>query len=68
MCETKTVLESLSKFLLVAASFCIYQTHTEKKVGHHSEINIEGRCENAYKEYCLNGSERYDLVDEGIVG
>ena len=38
MCETKAVLVSLSLFLLVAANFCIYQTHAEKEVGHHNKI------------------------------
>ena len=31
MCETKTVLVSLSKFLLVTASFRKYQAHTNRK-------------------------------------
>ena len=57
MCETKTVLVSLPLILLIAASFCIYQTHTEKKVGHHSEIKDQGPCENVFKKYCLIGGE-----------
>ena len=38
MCETKTVLVSISLIIPVAASFRINQAHTENKVGHHSEI------------------------------
>ena len=33
MCETKAVVVSISFTLLVAASFCLYQPHTEHKVG-----------------------------------
>ena len=42
MCETKAVVVSKSLFLLVAASFCIYQDQTENKVGHHSKIKSQG--------------------------
>ena len=65
MCETKAVL--VPTLLLVAASFCIYQPHTENKVGHHSEIKSESPCEKEYKKYCLNGGERYYLDDEDAV-
>ena len=74
MCETKAVVVSISLILLVAASFCIYQAHTEKKLGHHSKIESQGPfesqgpCQNQYKKYCLNGGEWYYLVDEYIVG
>ena len=68
MCQTKTVLVSLPLISLVAASFCIYQAHTENKEGHHSEIKSQGPCENEYKTYCLTGGECYYLVDEDIVG
>ena len=68
MCETKAVVVSISLILLVAASFCIYQAHTEKKVGHQSKIKSQGPCENEYKKYCLNGGECYYLVDEDILG
>ena len=68
MCEIKAVVVSISIFLLVAASFCIYQAQTENKVGHHSKIRSQGPCENEYKKYCLNGGECYYLVDEDIVG
>ena len=34
MYETKSALVSTSIVLLVAASFCIYQAYTGKKVGH----------------------------------
>ena len=68
MCETKAVLASISLILLVAASFCINLAHTEKKVGHHSEIEKQGPCEIEYKKYCLNGSEGYYLVDGDILG
>ena len=67
MCETKAVVVSISLFLLVAASFWIYQAQTENKVGHHSEIKSQGPCETEYKKYCLNGGESYYLVDEDIV-
>ena len=68
MCETKTNLVSLSLILLVAASFGMYQAHTEKKVGHRSKIKSQGPCENEYKKYCLNGEECYCLIDEDILG
>ena len=68
MCDTKAVVLSISLFLPVAASFCIYQAQTENKVGHHTKIKRQGPCENEYKKYCLNGSECYYLVDEDIVG
>ena len=68
MCEKKAVVVSLSKFLLVAASFCIYQAATEKKVEHHSKIKSQCPCENEYKKYCLNGGECFYLVDEDIAG
>ena len=68
MYQTKAVVVSISIILLVAASSCIYQDHTENKVGHHSKINSQGPCENKNKKYCLNGGECYYLVDEDIVG
>ena len=68
MCVTKTVVVSISLFLPVAASFCIYQAHTEIKVGHHSKIKSQGLCENEYKKYCLNGGECFYLGDEDFVG
>ena len=68
MCETKAFLVSISIFLLVAASFCIYQAHLKNKVGHHSKIKSHGPCKNEFKKYCLNGGECYYLVDEVNVG
>ena len=68
MCETKALVVSISLILLVAANFCIYQAHTESKVGHHSKIKSQGPCENEYKKYFLNGGRCYYLVDEDIVG
>ena len=68
MFETKTVLIILSLILLVAAKVCIYQAHTEKKVGHHSKIKSQGPCENEYKRFCLNGGECCYLIDEDKVG
>ena len=68
MCETKAVAVSISLILLVAASFCVYQAHTENKVGHQSKIKSQGPCENEFKKYCLNGGECYYLVGEDIVG
>ena len=46
MSETKAVLVWITLILLVAASFCIYQAHTEKKVGRHSEHKRQGPSEN----------------------
>ena len=68
MCETKAVVVSISLFLLVAASFCIYQAQTDNKMRHHSKIKSQGPCENEYKKYCLNDGECYYLVDEHNVG
>ena len=68
MCETKAAVVSISVILLVAASFCIYQAHTENKVLHFSKIKSQGPCENECKKYWLNGGECYYLVDEDIVG
>ena len=66
MFEIKTVL-IVAALLLAVTGFCIYQAHTENKVGHHSEIKNEGPCKKEYKKYCLNGGECYYLVDEDIV-
>ena len=66
MCEIKTVL-IVAALLLTVTVFCIYQTKTEKKVEHHSEIKSEGPCEKEYKKYCLNRGECFYLVDEDIV-
>ena len=68
MCETKAVIASMSLILLVAASFGLYEAHTENKVGHHSKIKKQCPCENEYRKYCLNGGECYYLVDEDFVG
>ena len=68
MCETKVVFVSLSIVLIVEASFCIYQAHSENKVGHHSGIKSQDPCKNEYKKYCLNGGECYYLGDEDCVG
>ena len=57
MCETKEVVVTISIILIVAASFCIYQAHTENKLGHHSKIRSQGPCETDYKKYCWNGGE-----------
>ena len=67
MCETKAVLVPLSSILLVAASFCMNQAHTEKKLGRNSEIRSQNRRENDYKKVCLNGGKCYYLVNEDIV-
>ena len=67
MCETEAVVVSISLILPVAASFCKYQAHSEKKVGRHSKIKSRGPCEK-YKKYHLTGGECYYLVDEEIVG
>ena len=68
MFETKAVGLSISKILLVAASFCIYQAQTENKVGDYSKIKSQGPCENQYKKFCLNGGKCYYPVDEDIAG
>ena len=68
MCETKAVVKPKLTNLLVAANFCTYQAHTEDKVGHHGKIKSQGPCKNEYKKYCLNRSECFYLVDEGIEG
>ena len=68
MCETKTFLVSLSSILLLAASFCIYQAHTQNKVGESNGIKNQRVCENVYKNYCSNAAECYYLVDEDSVG
>ena len=68
MCKTKGVVVLISLTLLVAASFCIYQAHTENIVGHHSKIKSQGPCKNEYEKYCFNGGECYYLVEEDIVG
>ena len=68
MCETKAVVVSISLILLVPASFCIYQPHTENKVGQHREITSESPCDKEYKKFCLNGGECFYLVDEDIMG
>ena len=57
MSKTKEVVVSISLILIVAASCCIYQAHTENKLGHHSEIKSEISCKNEYKKFCLNGGE-----------
>ena len=68
MCdETKAFLVSLSLFLVVVASCCVYQTHPEKRVGRDIEIKSQSPCENYYKKFCLNGGECYYPVDEDIV-
>ena len=68
MCETKTILVSLSLILPVAASFCINQAHTVNRVAHHSGIKSQSPGENQYKKFCLNGGDGYYLVDGCIVG
>ena len=57
MGEAKAFVASISLLLLVAASFCIFEAHTEIKVGHHSKIKSQSPCKNEYKKYCLNGVE-----------
>ena len=53
------MLVRFSLFLLVAASFFIYQAQKENKVGQHSKIKNQGTCK--------NGGECYCLTDEDIV-
>ena len=68
MCETKAIVVSISLISLLTASFCIYQAHTENKVGHQSKVKSQGPGENEYRKCCLNGGECYFLADEDIVG
>ena len=68
MCETKTILVSISLFLLASTSSCIYQAHTGNKFAHHKKIKNFCPCENEYKQFCLNGGECYYLIDERFVG
>ena len=49
MCEIETVL-ILAALLLAATGFCIYQTNSEKKVGHYSEIKSESPCGKEYEK------------------
>ena len=62
MCETKTILVSLSIILLVAFSFCIDRVHTETKAGHRSKNKSQNPCGNEFEDYCLN-SGCYYLVE-----
>ena len=68
MCETETIVVSITIILLLEASFCIYQAPTHKQVGHRSKIKSQGLCENEHKKYCLIGDECPYLVDAEIVG
>ena len=63
MCETKTVLFSLSKTLSVAANFRIYQVHAEKKTGHHSEIKISRSLQKRVQEVSF---ERWRMVVSSV--
>ena len=58
----KAFLVSILQILLVAASFCKYQAHTENNLGDESGIKSQGLFENKYKKHCLNAEECYDLV------
>ena len=65
MCEIKIV-RIVAALLLAVTGFCIYQTKTGEKVGHHSEIKSESPCEKEHKKYCMNGGECFYQVDEVI--
>ena len=67
MSETKAVKGSISIILPVAASFCIYQLHTQENVGHHCGIRSQDPCEIEYEKLCLNSGECYYLADNYIV-
>ena len=58
----------LSIILQAAACFCIFESHSEKKLGHHSETKSQSPPGIEYKKYCLNSGESYFLVDEIFVG
>ena len=63
MCKTKAFLVSLSFFLLVAASFCIYEAHRVKKLGQHSKIKSQSPRKNMYLlEFKIEKVE-IDLID-----
>ena len=68
MRETKRVVVSITIISLVAASFAIYQAHTETKARHHSRIKNQCHSENEYKKFSLNGGECFYLVDKDILG
>ena len=68
MTETKAVVVPISIILLAAATFCIYEAHTEIKEGHHSKIKRQGHCQIEYKKFCLNDGDCYHLLYEDIVG
>ena len=46
MCQTKSIIVSLSLILLVTANFILYQVHLEKKLGHQSGIKSKAPHEN----------------------
>ena len=54
--ETNTILVLQSFVLLLGAGFCKYQFHTEKKVGHYSEIKSQSPSRENYKDYRLYGA------------
>ena len=66
MCEMKTILVSVCLTLLVTASFCMYCVYPEKNVGQYGEIKFQKPCKNDYKNYCLNGGECYQRINEDI--
>ena len=68
MCKTKTILVSPCLILLVTASFSMQWVYPEKNVGQYSGVKIQNPCENEHRKYCLNGGERFYLIDEDIVG
>ena len=37
-------------------------------MGHNSQLENESDCEKEYRGFCLNGGERYYLIDQNIVG
>ena len=66
LCETKTILVSLSINSLVAHFSRIYKVHTENKVGHHSGIESQSPCGNEYRNFRLN-CECFYLAYEDLV-
>ena len=42
--------------------------HTDKTMGHHSEMKGQSPCENEYKKFCMEGGDCYSLSDEEFVG
>ena len=67
MCETNSVVLSISILLLLEASFCIYLAHTENKMGHYSQVKVKFLAKKGTRSVVWTG-EGYYPVDEDIAG